>query len=88
MTSLIACESPSMRYSTNNLPVCDMPHAQHPKDTSNQETTDLLKPNQMCTPSSTLAMGYREVVVEDSNGGAVYHKATELYNKYHKYSEL
>jgi len=83
-----APERPLMSWATNDLPIDNVPGAPPPEDTPNEETIDPRKPDPTCTPDQTKTKIYKDQVGVEQVWGKAYGKATWLYNKHRKYTEL
>jgi hypothetical protein len=72
----------------NDRLIDNIPGALPPEDTLDEEPIDPQKPDLTCTPDPTKTMAHRQVVGVEYTRGKAYAKATGLYNKHRKYSEL
>jgi len=58
-TSAGAPEWPSLSWSSNNIPIKNVPGATSAENTTNEETMDSQKPDLKCTPDPTKTRAYR-----------------------------
>jgi hypothetical protein len=80
-TSVGTPEFPFMSNSTHDLPNDNVQCGQPPEDGSDEETIDLQKPDQSCTPNATMTRAHWHVVGGRIAWGKSYGNATGLYNK-------
>jgi hypothetical protein len=81
-------ERPPLRQSTNDLPIGNIPVVPTPADNPHNETVVTQMADPKCTPHPTKLMACTESVGEENAGVTVFGKATGLYNRNRKYSEL
>jgi len=76
------------KLSINDLLFDNVQGAPPPEDTPKEEPIDPQQPDLTCTPYPTKTKAHWQVVGVENAGGKLFGKATGLYNKHPKYSEL
>jgi hypothetical protein len=79
---------PIDKMSINDLRIENVPGVPAPQDTPNEEPIDPQQPDLTCTPDPTKTKTHRQVGGGENAEGKGYGKATGLYNRNQKYSDL